>query len=126
MAVGRPKKEPGEALVEVPCKVPLEVADEIARLSTVMDRSRSQIARKFIMRGLADYKRDGLLEDPEPKSSTVRHSSGPTQKRRRITDDRGEIFARNGEPMTENDEQTILRDMEQEEEEKRRKGTPEE
>ena len=63
-AVGRQKKKPGEILVEVPCKVPEAVADMIEMLATNMDRSKSQIARKFLLRGLAAYKRDGLLDEP--------------------------------------------------------------
>jgi hypothetical protein len=68
--MGRPKKDPGESLVEVPCKVPQAVADVIAKISDDTDRSRSQVARKLIIRGLASYYRDGRLDEAndEPKS----------------------------------------------------------
>ena len=56
--VGRPKKKPSEMLVEVPCKVPSPVAELIEALAVTMDRSRSQVARKLLLRGLAAYKRD--------------------------------------------------------------------
>lgn len=65
MPVGRPKKKPSEMLVEVPCKVPSPVAKTIEELAVATDRSRSQIARKLITRGLAAYRRDGLLDDVE-------------------------------------------------------------
>lgn len=64
MDVGRPKKNPNETLVEVPCKVPPDIASEIANISISTDRSRSQIARKLILRGLASYRRDGSLDEP--------------------------------------------------------------
>ena len=63
--MGRPKKEPGEILVEVPCKVPSAVADLITEAALATDRSRSQIARKLLIRGLAAYERDGLLDEVE-------------------------------------------------------------
>lgn len=62
--MGRPAKEPKEKLTEVPCKVSYDVAEEIARLAEELDRSRSQIARKLISRGLAAYRRDGSLDEP--------------------------------------------------------------
>lgn len=74
---------------------------------------------------LSDLSQGDVAKEKSERSQTV-HNSGPQPKRRRITDDRGEIFARNGEPMTEKDEETILRDMELEEEEKRRRETPDE
>ncbi len=68
MRVGRPKKSASEMLVEVPCKVPPAVAEAIEEMAVVTDRSRSQIARKLVMRGLAAYRRDGLLDEPEEAS----------------------------------------------------------
>lgn len=62
--MGRPTKEPGEKLVEVPCKVSPEVAEAIDQIARRTDRYRSQIARKLIHRGLAAYKRDGNLDEP--------------------------------------------------------------
>jgi len=68
--MGRPAKEPGEKLVEVPCKVSPEVAELIADIARDTDRYRGQIARKLIYRGLAAYLRDGSLE--EPKSANIK------------------------------------------------------
>ncbi|MBL8186549.1 MAG: ribbon-helix-helix protein, CopG family [Acidobacteria bacterium] len=72
MAVGRPKKDRSEMLVEVPCKVPSATADVIEKLAIGTDRSRSQIARKLIARGLAAYRRDGLLDEPEESATSLR------------------------------------------------------
>lgn len=65
MAVGRPRKKPSEILLEVPCKVPPVVAEAIEEMANSTDRSRSQITRKLILRGLAAFRRDGLLDEPE-------------------------------------------------------------
>lgn len=123
--MARPKKNPKDVRVPITAAVLPEIETEIQSIAIAEDRTKSAIAEKLLLRGLAAFKKDGRLAVEESKSST-KINSGPQPKRRRITDDRGEIFARNGEPMTEADEETILRDMEQEEEEKRRKGTPEE
>jgi hypothetical protein len=66
--MGRPKKEPGEVLVEVPCKVPPAVADWIERMHSALDRSRSQLARKLLIRGIAAYLRDGKLDENEEEA----------------------------------------------------------
>lgn len=77
MCMGRPAKEPKEKLTEVPCKVSPEVAEEIAQIAGVMDRSRSQIARKLIYRGLAAYLRDGSLDEPAIKAPTKGRVGNP-------------------------------------------------
>lgn len=63
--MGRPKKGPKELLVEIPCKVPPADAEEIERISLRTDRSKSQVARKLIARGLAAYRRDAKLDEGE-------------------------------------------------------------
>jgi hypothetical protein len=82
--MGRPRKEPGESLVEVPCKVPAKVANEIADISVATDRSRSQIARKLIIRGLAAYHRDGRLEELMIDASEIveEEEARPIKRRR--------------------------------------------
>jgi hypothetical protein len=64
MAMGRPKKGAKEKLVEVPCKVAPEVAEDIALIAERMLGHRSQVARLLISRGLAAYRRDGRLDEP--------------------------------------------------------------
>jgi hypothetical protein len=64
MAMGRPAKGAKEKLVEVPCKVAPEVAEEIALIAERMLGHRSQVARLLISRGLAAYRRDGRLDEP--------------------------------------------------------------
>lgn len=61
--MGRPRKEQSEILVEVPCKVTPEMAAQIDAISARTDRSRSQIARKLISRGLSAFLRDGQLDE---------------------------------------------------------------
>jgi hypothetical protein len=80
VSMGRPAKEPKEKLTELPCKVSLEVAEEIARIAESLDRSRSQIARKLISRGLAAYMRDGSLDEPPVKKVATgreKHAGNP-------------------------------------------------
>lgn len=62
--MGRPTKAPKEKLIEHPCAVPPEVAEEIEQIAIATDRSRSQIARKLVWRGLIAYRRDGSLDEP--------------------------------------------------------------
>lgn len=62
--MGRPTKAPKEKLIEHPCAVPPEVAEEIEQIALATDRSRSQIARKLVWRGLVAYRRDGSLDEP--------------------------------------------------------------
>jgi len=60
------------------------VADEIAAISAAVDRSRSQIARKMISRGLAAYRRDGNLDEPvndENAGRPLRLRDSKSQKR---------------------------------------------
>ena len=61
--MARPKKSESEKLVEVPCKVPMKVAEEIESLAESQQRSRSQIARFLIERGLQSFHRDRILSD---------------------------------------------------------------
>lgn len=75
--MGRPAKEPKEKLTEVPCKVSPEVEAEIGRIAQTTDRSRSQIARKLISRGLAAYYRDGSLEELVEQPIPVKSSEKP-------------------------------------------------
>ena len=120
MGVGRPRKDPKEMLVEVPCKVPPQVAEEIARLSIVMDRSRSQIARKFIVRGLAAYKRDGEIDEPseDTKKPPTKIRSGPAPKPAR-RDRSNELidgaFGRHGQKASKKDRETMRKSLEEDE-----------
>lgn len=118
MPVGRPKKDPKEALVEVPCKVPPEVAERIAELSVSTDRSRSQVARKLITRGLAAYRRDGSLDEPpelvDKLVSTFSSGAQVRHRRERLAEALAGAFGRNGEELSKADRETIRRILEQE------------
>lgn len=79
--MGRSKKDPKEALIDIPCKISPAVADEIYDIAETTDRSRSQVARKLITRGLAAYKRDGLFDDPEAEKPPTVTKSAPKPRR---------------------------------------------
>lgn len=65
--MGRKRKPADEVLVDVPLKLLPNIAAETERISASLERSKSFFSRKMFMRGLAAYKRDGLLDDPEAK-----------------------------------------------------------
>jgi hypothetical protein len=68
-AVGRPKKKPGDVLVEVPCKVPEAVADMIETLVSQRrcgDAKRNQ-TRFYLLRGLI-FCPCGRRRSPDQKS----------------------------------------------------------
>ena len=62
--MSRPKKKPGEILLAATAMVPPALIDELDRLSGELRQSRSQFISMLIERGLAAYKRDGLLFEP--------------------------------------------------------------
>lgn len=114
--MGRPKKEAGEILVEVPCKVPQEVANEIARLSIETDRSRSQVARKLLLRGLAAYKRDEKLDEPaetEEKKPRVTKSRRPAQQRDSIDEILADAHYSDGKPLSKADRELMRKLIEE-------------
>lgn len=62
--MGRPKRPIESLMVDVPLKVLPETAKEIEALAIRLERSKSFISRKLVLRGLAAYLRDGSLDDP--------------------------------------------------------------
>jgi hypothetical protein len=64
--MGRPRKTENEIMVNVSMKLTPEDAERLAQIAFDLERSLSFIARKFLLRGLNDYGRDGLLDDPCP------------------------------------------------------------
>ena len=127
--MARPKKNPKDVRVPITAAVLPEIETEIQSIAIAQDRTKSAIAEKLLLRGLAAFKVDGKLTSEAPKVPAKTTSVKSIKPKRRITDDRGEIFASNGEPMTPNDEEAILKDMELEEleeEEKRLRGEAEE
>lgn len=63
--VGRKKKSDSDLMVNFNIKVPPEFAAEVEALALHLDRRPSYLGRKFLARGLAAYRRDGLLDEPE-------------------------------------------------------------
>lgn len=62
---GRPKKDEAEKLVSVGLSISPQHEIELRELAKDKDRERGYITRAFYLRGLAAYKRDGLLHEPE-------------------------------------------------------------
>lgn len=67
----RPKKNQESKKVTVGAIVLPATEAEIDRLALRYDRARGWIADKLIVRGLAAYRRDDLLDEPEEQSSNV-------------------------------------------------------
>lgn len=63
--VGRKKKSPDELMINLSAKVSPEFFREVETVAIENDRMMSYIGRKLLARGLAAYKRDGLLDEPE-------------------------------------------------------------
>jgi hypothetical protein len=65
MGVGRPKKPKEIVMVDMPLKVLPETAREIEEIANRLERSKSFINRKLLLRGLEAYRRDKILFDLE-------------------------------------------------------------
>lgn len=75
--MGRPRKEPNEKLVEIPCRVPPDIEAQIHQICANLDRPTSYIARKLIIKGLLAYLEDGELE-PKKHASTLTADAFPS------------------------------------------------
>lgn len=64
MAVRKPTKSKNEIKIPFSIGIAPDLAAEIDSLTKPLDRSRSWIAEKLLLRGLAAFKRDGLLTEP--------------------------------------------------------------
>jgi len=60
----RPKKDIKTVRVTLSASVLPEIDSQVKVLAITNDRSNSWIVEKLILRGLAAYKRDGLLDEP--------------------------------------------------------------
>ena len=63
--VGRPKKESGEVLVDLPIKVDPKALEDMESIADQLDRPRGWVARKLLMRGMEVYFRDLKTTGPE-------------------------------------------------------------
>lgn len=61
--MGRPKKPVENVMIDMPLKVMPDTASHIEQLAIRLERSKSFINRKLLLRGLAAYLRDNLLEE---------------------------------------------------------------
>lgn len=71
--MGRPKRPVEEIMVNVPLKVLPEIEEEIDGIARSLERSKSFISRKLLMRGLLAYRLDGNLEGLLPPDS-IKHT----------------------------------------------------
>lgn len=123
LAVGLGVSE--ETVFRVARGLPLENVENpkhielIQKFESLSPRRQEEAFRMLDL--LDDLSQGDAVKEKSERTPTV-HNSGSLKPKRRITDDRGEIFASNGEPMTPNDEEAILKDMELEEEEERQKS----
>ena len=53
--------------VKLPAKVSQEIKDELIAIAIKDDRKLSYIIQKLLLRGLAAYRRDGLLKEPDDR-----------------------------------------------------------
>jgi hypothetical protein len=84
--MGRPKKPESEMLVEMPCRVPPDVAREIAAIAYRTHRTKGAVCRLLLMRGFNAYHSDGILvedEEPSAKAVSVKHSATNPQSKKR-------------------------------------------
>lgn len=71
--MGRPKRPVEEVMVDVPLKVLPEIAEEIEGIARSLERSKSFISRKLLMRGLLAYRLDESLEGLPPPDQ-IKHT----------------------------------------------------
>jgi hypothetical protein len=84
---GRPKKEAGEVLVDLPFKVDPEALDIVQRIADGLERPRGWTARKLLMRGIEVYSHD--LKDMRPEDAIqMREAAAAIIKRLEAADDR--------------------------------------
>ena len=76
--MGRKRKPAEEVLVDVPLKLLPDVAAEVETIASRLERSKSFFSRKMFMRGLAAYKRDGLLDEQDAKVDVFPLPQQPT------------------------------------------------
>lgn len=62
--MGRPKKKESEKKVNVGLYLPPEHVNELEQIVQDEDRERGYLTRALYIRGLAAYKKDGLLVEP--------------------------------------------------------------
>lgn len=72
---GRPKKDPDEVRESVTAALLPEIVSTLEEIKNLEDRTRSYLVEKFIIRGIAAYKRDGLLNEPQEAPKLVRKPS---------------------------------------------------
>lgn len=61
--MAKSKTSPESKLENLPCRVHPDTISEIEVIAGRLERPVSFMARKFILRGLAAYRRDGLLDE---------------------------------------------------------------
>lgn len=61
---GRRKNGAHELLVHTGVSLPLSVRKEIESLVTMRNSTLAEVVRQLVIRGLAAYHRDGLLQEP--------------------------------------------------------------
>jgi SOS-response transcriptional repressor LexA len=67
----KPSKNPKSGTIGI--AAPATVQSELKALAKELDRSSSYLGGKFLLRGWAAYKRDGLFDEPESEGAPIVH-----------------------------------------------------
>lgn len=122
--MARPKKDESEIVVTLSASVLPEIADEVVSTAANLERSKSWLAGKLLLRGWLAYKKDGKLADDEPKQAKRITSDIPlklSRKSIRVALDGARAFT--GEPLSKEDRENIERALlEESDSSTRRKG----
>jgi hypothetical protein len=73
-------KQEGELLDTLGVKLSPELVREIEEIGAELDRSKSWVGRKLILRGLSAYRRDGRFEEERAKQAGSKAPLEPKQK----------------------------------------------
>lgn len=73
---------PGKRTVPLPMKLAEEEKEELERIKEVEDRPLGYLARAFMLRGMAQYKLDGLLKDPGTSPKRLKVFVGRTMQKK--------------------------------------------
>lgn len=115
--MARPKKDPKEVRVPITAAVLPEIEAELQSIAAVEDRTKSAIAEKLLLRGLAAFRQDGKLnEETVPlKAPRTTTSSRPKPSRHdQIREALQAAMGSDGKKLSRKDQETIRKVLEQE------------
>lgn len=107
--MARPKKDEDEVVVTLSASVLPGVAAKIKVTADEMERSKSWLAGKLLVRGWRAFQKDGQLTDEDPTQQAKRTASDkPLQlSQRSIRTALNQAMAFTGEPLSQTDRDII-------------------